>query len=92
MHTMQGEGSGAGAPGEVTYAQLALDFELTVQRAPPARPEHAPRMAVLPLQERATVLRQAIRALQPHRLVGQILRADESMQVHCSSRAHDRTQ
>ena len=35
--------------GEVTYAELALDFELTVRRAPPARPEHLLQMAVLPL-------------------------------------------
>ena len=45
--------------GEVTYAELALDFELTL----PAWPEHSLRMMVLPLQERATVLWQAARAL-----------------------------
>ena len=43
--------------GKVTYAELALDFELTVQRALPAQPEHSLCMTVLPRQERATVLR-----------------------------------
>ena len=42
---------GAGAteaPGDVTYAELALDFELTVQGAPHAQPKHALRLVVLP--------------------------------------------
>ena len=34
--------------GEVMYAELALDFELTAHRALPARPEHSLRMTVLP--------------------------------------------
>ena len=49
--------------GEVSYAELAMDFEATSGRALPARPEHALRMTLLPLQERAAVLRQAVRAL-----------------------------
>ena len=55
--------------GEVTYAELALDFELAVQQALAARPEHPLRMTMLPLQERATVLRRAVRALQSHMLL-----------------------
>ena len=46
--------------GETSYAELALDFEITAGRALPtlpARPEHALRMTVLPLQERAAALR-----------------------------------
>ena len=43
--------------GEVSYAELAMDFEATSGRALPARPELAPWMTVLPLQERAVVLR-----------------------------------
>ena len=35
--------------GEVTYAELALNLELTVQRVLPARPKHALHMTVLPL-------------------------------------------
>ena len=34
-----------------------MDFEATSSRALPARPEHALRMTVLPLHERASVLR-----------------------------------
>ena len=49
--------------GEVSYAELAMDFEATLGRALPARPEHALRMTVLPLYERAAVLQQAARAL-----------------------------
>ena len=45
------------AAGKVTYAEPALDFELTVRRALPARPKHSLRMTVLPLQKRAAVLR-----------------------------------
>ena len=66
-------------PGDVTYAELTLDFKLTVQRVLPAQPEHALRLVVLPLQERAAILRQAIRALQPHMLAGLILPAEESL-------------
>ena len=44
--------------GEVSYAELAMDFEATSGGALPARLEHALRMTVLPLQERAAVLRR----------------------------------
>ena len=47
-----------------------------------SRPEHALRMTVLPLQERAVVLRQAVRTLQPHLLVGRLLPAEESARCH----------
>ena len=60
-----------------------MDFEATSGRAPPARPEHALRMAMLPLQERAAVLRQAARALQPYLQVGRLLPAEESPRCHC---------
>ena len=42
--------------GEMSYAELAMHFEITPGRALPACPEHALRMAVLPLQERVAVL------------------------------------
>ena len=35
-------------------------------------------MTVLPLQERACVLRQAVKALQPHLLAGRLLQGDET--------------
>ena len=59
-----------------------MDFEATSGRALPGRPEHALRMTVLPLQERAVVLRQAARALQQHLLVGHLLPAEESPRCH----------
>ena len=59
-----------------------MDFEATSGRALPTRPEHSLRMTVLPLQERAAVLRQAARALQPHLLVGHLLPAEESPMCH----------
>ena len=68
--------------GEVPYVELALDFEATSGRALPVRPEHTLRMTVLPLQERAVVLRQAAQALQPHLLVGRLLPAEESPRCH----------
>ena len=64
------------------YAELAMDFEATSGRVLPVRPEHALWMTVLPLQERAAVLRQAVRALQPHLLVGRLLPAEESARCH----------
>ena len=67
---------------EVSYKELAMDFEATSGRALPARPEHALRMTVLPLQERAPVLWQAARALLPHLLVGRLLPAEESPRCH----------
>ena len=68
--------------GEVSYTEPAIEFEATSGRALPARPEHALRMIVFPLQERAAVLRQAARALQPHLLVGRLLPAEESLRCH----------
>ena len=59
-----------------------MDFEATSGRALPARPEHALRMTVLPLQERAAALRQVAQALQPHLLVGRLLLAEESPRCH----------
>ena len=64
--------------GAITYAGLALDFELFVRRVLPARPEHGMQMTVLPLQERACVLRQAIPVLQPHLLAGRLLQGDKT--------------
>ena len=43
--------------GEVSYAELAMEFEATSGWALPACPEHALRMTVFPLHERAAVLR-----------------------------------
>ena len=62
--------------GEVSYAELRLDLELTISRALLARPEHNLRMTGLPLQEKACVLRWAIRAQQPHPVVGRLLQGD----------------
>ena len=50
--------------------ELALDCELTVHRALPTGRVLVLRFVVPPLQERAAVLRQAIRALKPHMLAG----------------------
>ena len=59
-----------------------MDFKATLGRALPARPEHALRMTVLPLRERAVVLRQAAWALRPHLLLGRLLPAEESPTCH----------
>ena len=56
--------------GEVIYSELVLDFKLMVGRALPVQPEHNLRMIVLLL---TCVLRQAVRALQAHMIVGNIL-------------------
>ena len=53
--------------GKTSYADPALDFETTVGRALPVGPEHALRIIVLLLQERAAVLKQAIDPMQPIR-------------------------
>ena len=53
----------------------------------PARPEHALRMGVLPVRERATALQQAVRALQPHMPEGRILPADEPPPMQVPHRA-----
>ena len=47
----------------MSYAELAMDFETALGRVLPARPEHALRRTVLPLQEQAAPLQQAVRAL-----------------------------
>ena len=53
-------------PGDVTWAELALDYELFPGWALPASPHHRLRGMRLPLGERAQVLRQALRRLQRH--------------------------
>ena len=63
--------------GGTSCAELGLDFETTVGRALPARPAHALRKIVRPLQERAAVLKQALRSLQPHVIAGRMIPADE---------------
>ena len=63
-------------------AELAMDFEATLGRVLPARVEHALRMTVLLLQERAAVLRRMVQSLLPHLLVGCILPAEESAKCH----------
>ena len=77
MHSLTGKMSPRHAQVQST-AELALNFELTTQWSLPASPEHSRRMMVLPLQERAAVLRQAVRALQPHMLAGELLPARET--------------
>ena len=51
--------------GQVTYAELALDFESHSNRALPARPGHRHARQVLSLRERARVLWEAADLLQP---------------------------
>ena len=51
-------------PGEVSFAELALDFEEFTRAALPAPPEQWHRGLALSLHERARVLRHALRALQ----------------------------
>ena len=59
--------------GQVTYAELALDFESHSNRALPARPGHRHAPQVLSLWERARVLREAVDLLQPLLTAGTLL-------------------
>ena len=65
-------------PGDVTWAELALDCETFLGRALPASPHHRLRGMRLPLGERAQVLRQAARLLQRHMAAGRFLQGAPS--------------
>ena len=61
-------------PGEVSWVELALDYEAFVGRALPAAPDHKLRGARLPLGERARVLRKAVELAGRHLAAGSLLR------------------
>ena len=69
-----GKGVGLDAePAEVSWAQLALDYEAFAGRALPASPEHRLRGTRLPLGERAQIVRKAARVVERHLLAGTLL-------------------
>ena len=57
-------------PAEVSWAELALDYEVFVGRALPAFPDHRLRGTRLPLGERAQVLRKAVGLAERHLAAG----------------------
>ena len=59
--------------GQVTYVELALDFEEHAGRALPAAPGHKLAGRVLPLRERAHVLKLALDRTQQFRRAGELL-------------------
>ena len=59
--------------GQVTYAELALDFEEHAGRALPAAPGHRLAGRVLPLRERAHVLKLALDKTQQFLRAGELL-------------------
>ena len=58
---------------EVSWAELALDYEAFAGRALPASPDHRLRGTRLPLGERAQVLRKAVGLAERHRAAGPLL-------------------
>ena len=60
-------------PAEVSWAELALDYEAFVRRALPASPDHRRRGTRLPLGERAPILRKAVGLAERHLAVGTLL-------------------
>ena len=60
-------------PAEVSWAELALDYEAFVGRALPASPDHRLRGTRLPLGERAQVLRKAVGLVERHLATGTLL-------------------
>ena len=69
------------AHGHVTFVELALDYEATTMRAPPAA--HASRLCaqVLSLHERARVLRVAMTVLSKHVVSGALYRGGMTCRV-----------
>ena len=63
----------APGPAEVSWAELALDYEAFVGRALPASPDHRLRGTRLPLEERAQVLRKAVGLAEGHLAAGALL-------------------
>ena len=62
--------------GQVTNAELALDFESHSNRALPTKPGHRHARQVLLLSEQALVLREAADLLQPVLADGTLLEGD----------------
>ena len=60
-------------PAEVSWAELALDYEAFVRRALPASPEHQLRGTRMPLGELAQVLRKAVGLAERHLAAGALL-------------------
>ena len=60
-------------PAEVSWAEVALDYEAFVGRALPASPDHRVRGTRLPLGERAQVLRKAVGLAERHLAAGVLL-------------------
>ena len=63
----------APGPAEVSWAELALDYEPFVGRALPASPDHRLRGTRLPLGQRAQVLRKAVGLAERHLAAGTLL-------------------
>ena len=63
----------APGPAEVSWAELALDYEAFVGRALPASPDNRLRGTRLPLGERAQVLRKAVGLAERHLAAGALL-------------------
>ena len=60
-------------PAEVSWAELALDYEAFVGRALPSSPDHRLRGTRLPLGERAQILRKAVGLAERHLAAGTLL-------------------
>ena len=60
-------------PAEVSWAELALDYEAFVGRALPASPDHRLRGTRLPLGKRAQFLRKAVGLAERHLAAGAML-------------------
>ena len=60
-------------PAEVSWAELALDYQAFVGRALPASPNHRVRGMRLPLGERAQGLRKAAGLVERHPMAGTLL-------------------
>ena len=60
-------------PEEVSWAELALDYEAFVGRALPASPDHWLRGTRLPLGERAQILRRVVGLAERHLAAGTLL-------------------
>ena len=63
--------------GQVTYVELALDFEAHAEQALPAPSDHRLRGVTLPLRTRGQVLKMALDALQPHLQARDLLQGKE---------------
>ena len=60
-------------PAEVSWAELALDYETFVRRALPASPDHGLRGTRLPLGEGAQIPRKAVGLAERHLAAGAML-------------------